>query len=177
MSSDFHVYRLNWLRLWVLPIMWLIVTAVLLALGVTGEEPRDRAAGFGTAAIITLIFGLMFYFMVWKSHLELDERGITHFQFGYTVHSSWDNLESISMSAGAEGLYLREPGTNSFLLRASTRPLKSASRVVGLSSVVGDYDALAQGRFIALMPFSSRLHGGPLSRDLERWAPHLFRAG
>jgi hypothetical protein len=99
-----------------------------------------------------------------------------HFQFGYTIRSSWENLASLSMVPGREGLYLRQPGVDSALLRGSTRLLEGATRAVGLPSMIGDEDALAEGRFIALMPFTHHLRSGALRRDLERWAPQLFTA-
>ncbi len=78
------------------------------------------------------------------------------------------------MQPGMEGLYLTEPGADSLLLRGSTRIVQQVSQSAGLAPFVGDADALAQGRYITLTPFTSHLHGGLLSRDLERWAPQLF---
>jgi hypothetical protein len=169
-----HVYRINAARMLVLPTIWLVFVTALLSILGTSDVAVESTAGIGAAVILTLIVGPMFYFMVWKSRLELDEQGIAHYQFGYTVRSSWQNLQRISMQPGEEGLYLRQPGTDNMLLRGSTRLVQGMSRVIGVGSVVGDFDALAQGRFIALMPFTSHLGGGPLSRDLERWAPQLF---
>jgi hypothetical protein len=174
MNSGVHVYRINTTRLLVLPAIWLLFVAMLLGTLGRGTLPGEAAAGFVAAGILTLVLGPMFYLTVWRSRLELDAQGIAHHQFGYTVRSSWSNLERLSMEPGMEGLYLREPGHDSALLRGSTRFLQRLSTLTGMPSFIGDADALAQGRFIALMTFTSQLHGGPLSRDLERWAPQLF---
>jgi len=174
-KSETHVYRINLSRLLVLPGVWLAFVVVLLGLLGGSTAPGDSAAGLGGATILTLIFAPIFYFTVWRSRLELDEQGITHFQFGYTIHSSWGNVERLSMQPGSEGLYLNAPGADSNLLRGSVRIVEGLNRVTGVGSVIGDAEALAQGRFIALMPFTSHLNGGALRRDLERWAPQLFR--
>jgi hypothetical protein len=174
MKPGTHVYRVNPVRLLTLPTVWLVLVIVLLVSFGVSDAPGEPAAGVQFALILTLIFASMFYFMLWQSRLELDEHGITHFQFGYTIHSNWANLERLSMQRGVEGIYLIQPGTDSSLLRSSTRFVQGMSRVIGVGSVIGDAEALAQGRFIALMPFTSHLGGGPLSQDLERWAPHLF---
>lgn len=176
MRAETHVYRINRPRLLVLPAIWLLVVGVLLwAVGVS-TTPAESEAGVGAALIVTLIIGIVFYFAVWRSRLELDPHGITHFQFGYTIRSSWSNLERISMQPGAEGLYLAKPGTDSRLLRGSIWIVKGLSAVTGIGSIEGDAEALAEGRFIALIAFTSHLGGGPLSKDLERWAPQLFLA-
>ena len=160
----------------VLPATWLLFVAALLWAFGGSANAGDSMAGAGTAMILTLIFGPIFYFTVWQSRLELDSNGITHFQFGYTIRSSWSNVERLSMQPGAEGLYLARAGTDSNLLSGAVRVVQQMNRITGVGSAIGDAEALANGRFIALMPFTSHLGGGPLSQDLERWAPQLFRA-
>lgn len=176
MTSGTHVYRINSARLLVMPTIWLVLVAPLLGILGRSTVPAEAAAGVAIAVILTLILGPMFYLMVWRSRLELDAQGIAHHQFGYTVRSSWANLERLSMQRGMEGLYLIEPGINSMLLRGSTRIIQHLTLLTGMVPFIGDADALAAGRFIALMTFTSHLRGGPLSRDLERWAPQLFVA-
>lgn len=176
MTADTHVYRINTARLLVMPTIWLIFVAPLLGIFGRSTVPGETAAGVAIAVILTLILGPLFYLMVWRSRLELDARGIAHHQFGYTVRSSWANLERLSMQRGMEGLYLTEPGVDSRLLRGSTRFIQRLTLLTGMPPFIGDADALAEGRFIALMTFTSRLRGGPLSQDLERWAPQLFAA-
>jgi len=174
MTSGTHIYRINLARLLVLPAVWLVFVIPLLGFLGRSSVPGDAAAGVAGAVVVTLILGPIFYFTVWRSRLELDAQGIAHHQFGYTVRSSWANLERLSMEPGMEGLYLAEPGVDSPLLRGSSRIVQSIEQVTGVGPIVGDADALAQGRYIALRPFTSHLHGGPLSRDLEHWAPQLF---
>jgi hypothetical protein len=174
-TAGVHIYRINLARMIVMPIVWLAFVVMMFVLLVRSDNPGDSAAGQGTILMLTLILAPIFYVGVWRSRLEVSAEGIAHYQFGYSVRSTWQNLERLSMEPGAEGLILREPGTTSTILRASTRIVQSVSHAVGLPSFVGDYDAMAEGRFIALMTFTSRLHGGSLSADLERWAPQLFQ--
>jgi hypothetical protein len=174
-TGSTRVYRINPARLLVLPAVWLGFVSLLLGWFGRSAAPGDAAAGVGAAVILTLIFAPIFYLTVWRARLELDSAGISQFQFGYTIRSSWANLEHLSLQPGAEGLYLREPGTDSRLLRGSVKVVQGVSHVTGVGSVIGDAEALAQGRFIALMPFTSHLRDGPLRQDLERWAPQLFR--
>lgn len=176
MTTSTRIYRINRGRLLVLPAVWLMFVVVLTGFLGRSTVPGEAAAGVAGAGILTLIFGPIFYFTVWRSRLELDAQGIAHHQFGYTVRSSWANLERLSMQPGMEGLYLTEPGVRSPLLRGSTRILQDIGQLAGLGRFVGDMDALAQGRYITLTPFTDHLRGGPLSRDLERWAPQLFAA-
>ncbi len=109
--------------------------------------------------------------IIWRSRLVLTSEGIEHHQFGYTVRSSWANLESLSLSPGTEALYLREPGTTSRLLPVSVRLLG----LIGLADgLVGDATSMAEGRMIFLGPFMARWKRGPLRDDVLRWAPDLF---
>lgn len=169
-----RVYRVNAARLLVLPAIWLAMVVMLAGSFGRGAGPDEAAIGLRVAGVLTVIFGALFYFGVWRSRLELDAHGITHHQLGYSLHSSWGNVTRLSREPGREGLYLAEPASSSRLLRGSTRLVQRLGRPVGAEAVLGDADALAQGRFIALMPFSNHLRGGSLLRDLQRWAPHLF---
>jgi hypothetical protein len=174
-TTRVHVYRINLARLIVMPIIWLAFVVLMFVLAVMSDKPDDSAAGQAIILMLTLIMAPIFYVGVWRSRLEVSAEGIAHYQFGYSIHSTWQNLERISLEPAAEGLFLREPGTTSTILRASTRIVQSVSQAVGMPSFLGDYDTMAAGRFIALTTFTSHLHGGPLSADLERWAPQLFQ--
>ena len=104
------------------------------------------------------------------------ESGIAHHQFGYTIRSTWANLQSLSLEGGREGLYLLQPGTRSKLLRWSARSLDGLLGAFGFPPFAGDRDgALAAGRFITLNPFTQHLKIGTLLSDLQRHAPQLFQ--
>lgn len=170
-----HVYRVNPLRLMVIPSLWLAAAAFLLTMAAQPGERGNAIAWLQAAGFLMLIL-LPFFLIVWMSRLVLTDDGIEHHQFGYTVRSTWTNIESMSTVRGMEGLYLREPGTRSRLLRRSAMLLDSITRAVGLPSSFGDAAALAEGRFIALTPFTHHWHEGSLKADLQRRAPHLFLA-
>ena len=168
-----QTYHINTPRLLVIPGLWLGIVAVLLVMAAQPSERGHAIAWLQAAGLLTLIL-LPFFLITWRSRLVLTDLGITHYQFGYTVQSTWANVESLSMAPGVEGLYLREPGTHSKLLRVSTQILDLLTRAVGWPSFIGDAQALAEGRFIALITFTNSWHHGPLIQDLQRWAPQLF---
>ena len=170
-----HVYRVNTPRLLVLPALWLLLSAMLVWGGSRSVDHADLTICVAVAGVLFLIF-LPFGWIVWASRLVITESGIEHHQFGYTIHSTWANLQSLSLEVGREGLYLQQPGTQSKLLRWSARSLDSLLRAIGFGPFGGDQDgALAQGRFITLNPFTQHLKIGTLLADLQRDAPHLFQ--
>jgi hypothetical protein len=116
-------------------------------------------------AAITVLFA-PFVAITWQSRLVLTEQGIAHHQLGYTVRSSWQNLQALSLNPGA--LLLEQPGTQSALLRWS-------SKLAG-GVVASDAKALSEGRLIVLAPFMAHYHRGPLREDLVRCAPQLFKS-
>lgn len=159
-----HVYHLSPGRLLLLPATWGLFAGVFLWSAVAA--PEDRGAMLLAAAALTLLFA-PFVALTWYSRLVLTEWGISHYQFGYTVRSSWQNLQTLSLNPSAGALYLKEPGTRSVLLRWS-------SKVAG-GVVASDAEALGQGRLILLTPFLAHYYRGPLREDLMRCAPQLFQ--
>lgn len=174
-ATDFrHTYHLNPGRLLFLPIAWGVIVASLLALGGESDGGSESRLIRVTCLTGTLIV-LPFCFVIWQSRLVLTPTGIAHHQLGYTVDSTWANLDALKLSRGSEALYLREPGTRSTLLRRSTKLIGRSAR--GAHGVIGDPGALAEGRLIFLAPFMRHWERGPLREDLLRCAPHLFNGG
>jgi hypothetical protein len=175
--TDFrHTYHLNPGRLLVLPIVWTVIVASLLSFAFSGAEDSagEQRSMLITCAVVTLIV-LPFGAVTWFSRLVLTPGGIAHYQLGYTVRSTWANLEALQLRPGSEALYLRAPGTRSVLLRLSVNLVGSAVR--NAQNVIGDSNALAEGRLIYLAPFMRHWKRGPLREDLLRCAPHLFDGG
>jgi hypothetical protein len=172
--TDFrHTYHLNPGRLLLLPIMWGVIVAWLLSLAFSGAD--DSGSEQRSMLIVCLMFTLImlpFFFVSWLSRLVLTPGGIVHHQLGYTVRSTWANLDALQLRPGSEALYLREPGTRSTVLRLSAKLVGNAAR--NAHSVIGDPNALAEGRLIFLAPFMRHWKRGPLREDLLRCAPHLF---
>jgi hypothetical protein len=177
-----HVYHLSSMRLMLLPAVWVLMLGLLLlplllapATDASTDSAADAAADHAlplTAALFTLIL-LPFVAIAWQSRLVLTPQGIAHHQLGYTVRSPWANLVALDLTAGRQALYLAEPGSRSRLLRWSSRAV--AAGAPGLADgLIGDPQALAQGRLIFLAPFMQHWRRGPLRDDLKRWAPHLF---
>ena len=169
-----HVYHLSLARLLPLPLLWAVLTATLLLLGLSGpaSDPNESDAFVFVALVLTLIM-LPFFALLWQSRLVLTAEGIAHHQFGYTVRSSWSNLKALSLVPGQQALVLDAPGTRSSLLRWSARILP-AMVPISADALVGDTQALAEGRLILLAPFMTHWKRGPLRDDLLHWAPQLF---
>ena len=171
-----HVYHLGLARLLPLPLVWTLVVGLLLVapLSSPGAEREEWEAILLVCGAFTLIM-LPFFAIVWQSRLVLTPDGIAHHQFGYTVRSTWGNLEKLVLQRGSEALILREPGTRSRLLRNSIRLLPYLSPAPS-NGMFGDLRALSAGRLILLTPFMAHFKRGPLHDDLKRFAPHLFVA-
>ena len=150
--------------LFVLPMAWMAL--------VSPADDPDRRVMALMSVILTLIC-LPFFGILWQSRLVLTPEGIAHHQLGYTVRSTWANLEAIHLERGSQALYLEVPGTRSRLLRLAAGAVGGA--MPGMESVIGNPQMLAQGRAIMLFPFMQHWKRGPLREDIERCAPHLFR--
>jgi hypothetical protein len=159
-----RVYHLGLGRLLLLPGVWALFAGMFLWIGFTAPA-EERSPMFQAAALITAIFA-PFVAITWHSRLVLTEQGIAHHQLGYTVRSTWQNLQALSLNPGA--LLLKEPGTRSALLRWS-------SKLAG-GVIASDAKALGEGRLIVLAPFMAHYRRGPLRADLQRCAPHLFQS-
>lgn len=170
-ETERRIYRLSFARLLPLPVFWGLTVGGLLWLSATAETLQERDAFLLTSGLLTLIF-LPFIWIVWSSRLVLTSEGLAHHQFGYTVRSSWQNLETLHLVAGSEALQLKEPGTRSGLLRAAATLMEGRMPVP--QQARGGGNLLAEGRLILLTPFMQHWKSGALRADLERHAPHLF---
>ena len=171
-----HVYHLSPARLLPLPLLWAAIAGMLLTLSASADSnPAEARAFLWTALLVTVIM-LPFLALLWQSRLVLTAEGISHHQFGYTIRSRWDNLQTLRLAPGAQSLVLAQPGTCSRPLRWSARILARAVPVHA-GAMFGDVDRLAEGRLILIAPFMAHWRRGPLREDLRRWAPHLFDAG
>ena len=166
-----RVYHLSWSRFVPLIVLWIVVVAFLLSLSSLADAAteRDDTSALQLTALTVTIVLLPFFGMLWQSRLVLTPEGIAHHQFGYTVRSTWSNVQALCLTPGVESLILTKPGTSSVLLRWSTRILQIIA-----PDMFGDATALAEGRLIALSPFMWHWRRGTLREDLLRFAPHLF---
>ena len=169
-----HVYHISWPRLLPLP---LLVLGLFLLFAVDECPAFGAKISWGDYLAVLgaiLVFFSPFLLLLWQSRLVLTPEGIAHHQFGYTVRSTWADVEYIMMNrnAGAPALYLAKPGTHSFLLRAATGFV--GATMPGASGMFGNTQKLGQGRLILLAPFMIHWNKGALRADIQRWAPHLF---
>ncbi len=173
--EDRRVYHLGAARLCLLPLLWLAIVMPLLWLAAGERTSTDEAHAFGVAAALFSLVMLAFQAIAWHSRLVLTPAGVAHHQFGYTIRSDWHNVCSLDVAPGAQGLWLRRPGTHSRLLYWSTR-FTGASMPRTAAALFVDVDHLATGRLVLLSPFMAHWRRGTLRADLLRWAPHLFDA-
>ena len=166
------VYHISPLRFW-LPTGFLIAFGVLLLVcaGVSSAEADQRAFGitglflFGCAGIL--------YVLLRYTRLELSERGVKVYQFGYTLETEWDNVAALYDVAHAEGLILHRP------MQCGGATVLGAFRNTGAPAGLLLYNdeqvrLLAERRFIPIEAFAHWLKHGGLREDLKRHAPGVM---
>lgn len=173
-----HVYHLNPLRLLIFPLLWVAALGLCLYLSFSSADAFTPAANRMLLVLIGIVslFVAPFFALMWQSRLVLTPEGITHHQFGYTIRSSWDNVAMLDLTPRVQGLVLSRPGSQSRLLPMSVGVLEAAAPGT-TEDLVGDKDALAEGRLITLAPFMTHWKRGQLQDDLRRWAARLFDEG
>jgi hypothetical protein len=170
-----RVYHLSRIRLLIFPIIWVVgVTFCSYLVFSSGEAltPQANQTLFILIGGVT-VFCLLFFGVIWQSRLVLTLEGIAHHQLGYTVRSSWANLESLALDWGKQRLILSKPGTRSRLLKTSSEILDA---IPVTRDFTGDSTAFEEGRLISISPFMAHWKRGPLREDLRRFAPQLFDA-
>lgn len=170
-----HIYHLSAGRLVSVPLFCLSMFAMIpIVLFSEGPPVWDESRAFALTLVAALAaFMLLLTGIMWQSRLVLTPDGIVHHQLGYSVRSTWANVQKLDLSQGNQSLILTEPGTTSILLRVSTKLIGGTTPTIG-EGVFGDLDLLGEGRVIVLAPFMAHWKRGPLRNDLLRWAPHLF---
>ena len=103
-----------------------------------------------TAALFTLRLGS-------TVRLEVGPTGITYYQVGYTLRSTWENVVRVQPIAFGEGLVLRTSG------------LAQQGHMARLARLN------RQDYLIPLTPFGWWWRDAELGRDLLTYAPHLFQ--
>ena len=163
------VYRISPLRFW-LPTGFFIALGVVLLVcaGFSSAEPDSQRAFFLTGLFL---FGCaaVLYVLLRYTRLEVSERGVKVYQFGYTLETAWDNVAALYDVAGAEGLVLHRPmeGGGASVLRAFRKTGTRSLRLYNDEQV----RLLAERRFIPIEAFAYWLKHGRLRGDLARHAP------
>jgi hypothetical protein len=103
-----------------------------------------------TAALFTLRLGS-------TVRLEVGPTGITYYQVGYTLRSTWENVVRVQPIAFGEGLVLRTSG------------LAQQGHMARLARLN------RQDYLIPLTPFGWWWRDAELGHDLLTYAPHLFQ--
>ena len=170
-----RVYHLSRIRLLVFPIIWVVggifCSYLVFSSGEAFTPQANRTLFFLIGGVT--VFVLPFLGIIWQSRLVLTSEGIAHHQLGYTVRSTWANLESLSLDWGKQRLILSKPGTRSRLLKTSSEILDAIPMT---RDFTGDSTSFEEGRLISISPFMSHWKRGPLREDLLRFAPQLFDA-
>ena len=125
----------------------------------TGSNPDIGPVGNGLFVLFFVSMGLMLIFAGRSTKLILTAEGVEYRTLDYSTSTRWDNVQAIGPArygkSTSESLLLRE--------RASQR-----------HGLLGQLMRISfSGKAIPLMGFGSSRYG-PLSRDLQHYAPHLF---
>ena len=154
-----------------LPTVFFGAFAVLLLVcaALSPEDPDEQRALAFTGLFL---FGctLLMYLLLRYTRLELSERGVKLYQFGYTLESPWDNVAAFYDVKRAEGLVLHRP------MECKGASVLRAFRKTGTGGAVRMYNdeqvsLLADRRFIPIEAFAYWLRHGRLREDLVRHAP------
>lgn len=134
----------------VFPLLGLLFGGTFVYVGVTtaGASPELKLFMFA-AALSFLLLASAIGLAVLRIRLELSETGLAYHTLGYSVVSTWENVEAIGMHRGSSGLLLREPGLSIIpLLRPLLPPFLTERdhHFVPLSYFVRDWQAHALGQ-------------------------------
>ena len=168
-----HTFHVS---LWRLFLPWLIfgpliVFFLMVASTVPLTKQGEKEALWLTAGLFGVIAFLV-YLPIWRTRLILTAEGIRLHQAGYTLETSWSNIDSLNSGRGAESFITREAMTGK-----GPRRLAAASQIG--RGLVGFYDEerlalLAAHRLIPIEAFASHLRGGSgFHRALLCFAPQL----
>jgi hypothetical protein len=130
--------------------------------GVDIDGPGRHAGPVAKAALLAAFYGMgvLTAYVASRTRLVLSPQGLEYRSLGYSIACDWGNVESIGRAR-----YRRSESVDSLLLR---EPALRRHGPFGL--LVWLY---ARSDAIPLEQFGSSRHG-PLSRDLKRYAPHLY---
>jgi hypothetical protein len=170
-SPTARTYRISPIRQAILPAIFLAIICVLLIGALLDKDPAERFALCLTAGILFLI-GLPMFWLVRYTRLTISPDGVEVRQFGWTVSAPWDNVASLCLDPGAQGLELRRPMTNwGAKILAGGNAMVSAM----LQFYPPEHKKLVdEHRWIPLEPFAWWFRHGQLRQDLARHAPWLF---
>ena len=106
-----------------------------------------------------------------RTRLVLSDDGIQLHQFGFTLETAWDNIESLYNVPGQEGLVLHRPmeGRGASRLAALRNTHVQGARMYSEEQI----QLIGEQRFIPLSPFAYWLKKGQLRDDLARRAPTM----
>lgn len=126
-----------------------------------GRHADVGAVGNGFLVLFFVVMGAFTWRTVRRTRLVLSTDGVMYRTMGYSIVSRWGNVRGIGPArygrGNAESLLLHEPGMR------ENGPFGALVRAM----------SFAPDDAIPLQGFGSARYG-PFSRDLRRYAPHLF---
>jgi len=158
------VYHINPLRLWLVPGMFLIIAAFMLALpSISTAPPATRNVPI-YLGIFFLAFAAVMYLIMRRTRLELSQEGVRLDQFGYRLETAWENVAYLDDAPEAEALVLHRPMdcSGAFNLSAARNVEISGNRFFSDEQI----GLIAERRLIPIKAFSYHLKSGQLRDDL-----------
>ncbi|MBI3147993.1 MAG: hypothetical protein HYZ17_05705 [Betaproteobacteria bacterium] len=154
-------------------VFFLGLPAALLLGGALGSDAALLAAG-GIVAALLLPFALFLGWALWRPVLVISDEGV--FLRGPTgsgeVSVAWEQVESLRLDAGAEGLVLRAPVESKFTTRLRNW---AGVRINGAPiTAARNLQDIAERRFIPLDGFAAWFEEGKLREAFATHAPHLL---
>ncbi len=166
-TSPRRIYRVRPLRMAAAVGVPALFAIALLGVSLLTTEPAERSA-LAVAGIIMVMVAAGLFPLVWYPKLLVSPSGIEIRQVGWSIRTTWDNVEAVELSPPGEGLLLRAPltGRGAWALRVG--------RIIPAWYTPEQARLVAEGRWFPLSPFGWWLRHGDLLAELKRHAPGLF---
>ncbi|KAB2837513.1 MAG: hypothetical protein F9K47_19880, partial [Burkholderiales bacterium] len=153
-------------------VFFLGLPAALLLGGALGGDAALLTAG-GVVAALLLPFALYLGWALWRPVLVISDEGV--FLRGPAgsgeVSVTWEQIESLRLDAGAEGLVLRAPDESKFTARLRNW---AGVRINGAPiTAARNLEDIAERRFIPLDAFAAWFEEGSLRDAFAAHAPQL----
>jgi len=169
--TDRKVYRVSPLRLWTVPIIFIVIAVFMLTVARSNAPTASTSMASVGIGVFFLIFAGVIYWIIARTRLVLETDVVRLHQFGYVLETEWTNVSCLYDEAGAEGLILNRamecPGARTL---AANRHAESQPGV----SFYGEeqIQLIAQHRLLPVAAFAYWMNRG-LRDDLARRVPGL----
>jgi hypothetical protein len=154
-------YHVKGWRLLAGPALFAVLAVLMLGWGLFAEDADARAAGLVTGAILVAM-GACLVLLARVPTLVVSDRGILLRQVGWTMATTWDNVERVDLRPGLEALHLHRAVTG-----RGTRALRLGQYLPGWYTEE-QRQKVAEGIYLPLNAFDWSLRREGLQQEIER---------